>query len=352
MSDIIEQQVITELAKENITELKLSQLEQDYAELAKKPITSDEELALVMPAKADLRTTRTTSVKICKAWREDAIAIQRLWIEKEKAIVARIEAIEKPLDENIESYKAIAIERQKKEEAEKKLPIRTKLLEWAGVKIVPDEFQFLSDTDFLNYFNMKADEKKLDDLNKANEAERQRQIDEDKKKAVEDALKNAWKDLRDKDMQMLGFKKSEVSGRFIFEIINVGVWEAPFEKVYAWDQTNFDVYLAELSTQVERIKKQKADMDAEATRKRIEAETLAKIEADKKAQAMADEKAKLAEIKKKALLPDKQKLQEFVDSLKWDYPIVSTDAGNAIIARAKYLIDTSKKDLQARINQL
>lgn len=351
MTEIIDQ-VSQSLAKENITEKKIAQLEKDYMALATKPITNDEELAAVMPAKSDLRTTRTTSVKICKAWREEAIAIQRLWIEKEKSIVSRIEAIEKPLDEKIEAYKAIAIERQKKEEAEKKLPIRTKLLEGAWIVATPDEFQFLSDTEFLEFFNTKADEKKAADEAAAKKIADDKLIEEGKRKAAEDALKNAYKGMRDKVLTSMGFNKSEVSGRFIFEIINIGVWEVTLEKVYAWDDKQFDELCSELSIQVNRLKKQKEERDTKLMQDKANADALAKIEADKKAKADADEKAKLAEIKKKALLPDKQKLQEFVDSLKWDYPIVATEAGQAIIARAKYLIDTSKKDLQAKINLL
>ena len=351
MTEIIDQ-VSQSLAKENITEQKLSQLEKDYAALAIKPITNDEELEVARLAKADLRTTRTTADKICKAGREEAILIQRLWIDKGKSIISRVEAIEKPLDENIDAYKAIAIERQRKEEAEKKLPMRTKLLEWAGIISTPDEFQFLSDTEFLEFFNTKAEEKKVAEQAQKDKEANDKLIEEWKRKAAEDALKNAYKDLRDKSMLALWFKKSDVSQKFIFEIFNVGVYVAEFSTVYDCTDAEFDVYYNTYVKAVDSIKKEDADRKQAAMQEKANADALAKIEADKKIKADADEKAKLAEIKKKALLPDKQKLQEFVDSLKWDYPVVATEAGQAIVARAKYLIDTSKKDLQARINQL
>lgn len=220
MPEIIDT-VSTALVENNLTEQKLVQLETDYRELALKPITNDEELEVAMVAKRDLRSTRTTAVKICKAGREEAIAIQKTWLDKEKAIVARVEAIENPLDAQVEAYKAIAEARQKEEEAEKKLPFRQKIIQNAGITAEDSTYKYLTDPEFQAFFDIEctkiAEAKAAKEKAEAEEKEREAM----KKKAAEEALLNAQKDIRKSKMEAMGFRYSMQSGYFVFEIINL-----------------------------------------------------------------------------------------------------------------------------------
>lgn len=369
MPEIIDT-VSTALVENNLTEQKLIQLEKDYKGLALKPITNDEELEVAMVAKRDLRTTRTTAVKICKAGREDAIAIQKVWLDKEKSIVARVEAIENPLDEQVEAYKEIAAKRQREEEAEKKLSFREKIIQNASIVAEPSVYKYLTDEEFQAFFDAQClaiQEAKLA-KEKAEAEEKEREAM--KKKAAEDALANAQKDIRKSKMEAMGFRYSLQSGYFVFEIINVHLIKVHMSDIEdiniaefqwlcdTWSTEIFEARKKETAKNLEAItNKAIADANAEMEKKNAEQKRIADAEALAKKNAEEAEQKRLeairiADIKKKALAPDKEKLQEFVNNIKPDYPIVSSDQGKAVVARAKQLFTITINDLQKYINAL
>lgn len=87
-------------------------------------------------------------------------------------------------------------------------------------------------------------------------------------------------------------------------------------------------------------------------KRKADAEALAKKQAED-AEAKRLEDIRIAELKKKALAPDKDKLQEFLTNFKLDLPTgIVTAEGQAVVARAKQLHAIMTDDLQKRITAL
>lgn len=349
----------TALIVENITEQKLMQLEQDYTNLAITPITNDAELDMATEAKRDLRTTRTTAVKICKAGREEAVSIQRMWLDKEKSIVSRVEAIEKPLDENIDAYKAIAEKKRLEEEAEKKIVFRKNIIDNAGITAPEADYKYLDDASFQAFFQSQC--LLIQEAKALKEKQEQEEKDREvlKKQAAEDALKNAYKDIRHKTMVAMGFQYAQISQQYIFEIVNFLTLKVTEEEVMNQDELTFTNMNIKSQNAIDNAKKQRDAAAVKALTDKAEAEANQKIAADaertrlaKKAEDDKLEAIKIADIKKKALAPDKDKLTEFVQSINPDYPIVATEEWRVIVARAKQLFTLLSADLIARIEKL
>lgn len=81
------------LVKENVTEKVLEEI-QKFKELEISGLDDKEGYEAVHKAQMFCRKLRTTTEKVCKAGREEAVAVQKRWIEKEKSIVVRIRDVE------------------------------------------------------------------------------------------------------------------------------------------------------------------------------------------------------------------------------------------------------------------
>lgn len=109
----LDEQISNELVKENITETVLKQIETFTALKLSHP--EDKETYLEIKEKRkNARDVRLLAVKVCKKGREDAIAIQKKWVAKEKEIVDRIDKVEDYLKSQEDIYEAEK-ERQKQE---------------------------------------------------------------------------------------------------------------------------------------------------------------------------------------------------------------------------------------------
>jgi len=148
------QEIVTALAKENVTDAVLARFKQNYLPLKINGISDKEGYEKVKLARKECKDTRVATVKICKKGREDSIKIQRAWIAKENEITSQIKPVEDHLqtledwfDTETAKAKLLVLRTQQ-------LPIRKAELVKAGV-IVPADEQLLGmdDMSFLNFLN-------------------------------------------------------------------------------------------------------------------------------------------------------------------------------------------------------
>ncbi len=110
----LESTIQRELVKANVTDTVLNALKDKYGNLKLKSVDDKEGYLEIKEAKKDCSKLRNLTVKVCKKGREDALAIQKKWVNKEKEVVAIIDGVESPLDAEIEIYDN-EVERKKNE---------------------------------------------------------------------------------------------------------------------------------------------------------------------------------------------------------------------------------------------
>lgn len=111
--------ITTALTKANVTEQILTELK-TYKGLVINGIDDKKGYEEVYKARQRCKNTRVIAVKICKKGREEAIAEQRRWIDKEKEVTGQIEEVEAYLqdqenkvDQEKERLKQEAIQKEK-----------------------------------------------------------------------------------------------------------------------------------------------------------------------------------------------------------------------------------------------
>lgn len=111
----IEKKIETELVKANVTQAVINTLKDRYSGMKLASLTDKESYLELKAAAKECSKIRNLAVKCCKSGREDAIAIQKLWVAKEKEVVAEISSVETPLDNEIAKFDA-EVERLANEE--------------------------------------------------------------------------------------------------------------------------------------------------------------------------------------------------------------------------------------------
>ena len=111
----LEEKIETELVKHNVTKAVIAALNEKYGGMKLASLTDKESYLELKAAAKECSKIRNLAVKCCKAGREDAIAIQKLWVAKEKEVVAEISLVEAPLDAEIAKFDA-EVERLANEE--------------------------------------------------------------------------------------------------------------------------------------------------------------------------------------------------------------------------------------------
>jgi hypothetical protein len=100
----LEKQIENTLVKHNVTETVILGLKEKYGGLALRSIDNKEDYLEIKAAKKDVRQYGILTERICKKGREDAIAIQKKWLAKEKEILGKIAEVEGPLEAEIKKY--------------------------------------------------------------------------------------------------------------------------------------------------------------------------------------------------------------------------------------------------------
>lgn len=149
-----DKRIVTELAKINITETVLERFKVNYLPLVINGIGDKEGYAEVSGALKECSKARIETVKLCKKSREEAIAVQKAWVAKEKEIVGKIEPVETHLKQEVTKYEE-AVEKEKvKAYRLIQLPGRKQQLTQFGAAIPTDEVLLgMDDVAFMTYVN-------------------------------------------------------------------------------------------------------------------------------------------------------------------------------------------------------
>jgi len=107
------------LVKANITDAVIGKLKEQYGGMKLSSIDNKQEYLEIVQAKKEVRKIGILVEKITKSGREDAIAIQKKWLTKEKEILGKIAEVQDPLDAEIKKYED-EVARKEKEEQERK----------------------------------------------------------------------------------------------------------------------------------------------------------------------------------------------------------------------------------------
>lgn len=94
MTKEAENPITAELVKANVTEVMLQKIKKDYLPLKINGIADADGYKQVHDARMTCVKLRTTTEKICKKGREEAVRIQKEWLAKEKEVVNQIQEVE------------------------------------------------------------------------------------------------------------------------------------------------------------------------------------------------------------------------------------------------------------------
>lgn len=162
------------------------------------------------------------------------------------------------------------------------------------------------------------------------------------------------------EMAQLGFIYSGTGKCFVFQLLPYGTIRVVEEQVYECGEEEFAGLLAGWGVQVAELRKQSDDAKAEGIRKQAEIDLQKKQDDEKVAAAAAQKKIddeaeeeRKKRLKEAALLPEKQKLLDYVNALvPPQKPIVNTPEGLAITRRVDELYRLMRENLTVSINKL
>lgn len=133
----IEKQMEVALISENVTEEAIVKIENEFLPLTLE-LGDKERYIEVVEAHKGLKKFESVIIKVCKAGREDAIAIQKAWVAKEKELIGRVEKVTDHVGGLRKKYEAE--EERKKEEKKRKeqenLFNRSKQLTSMGAELI------------------------------------------------------------------------------------------------------------------------------------------------------------------------------------------------------------------------
>jgi hypothetical protein len=145
----VEEQISQELVKNNVTDTLIEKLKADYMPLQIAGIDDKETYLLVKEARKECKKWRVLAKKLCTKGREDAVAIQKAWVAKEKEVTEKIGEVEDHLEKQEKEFDA-AVEAEKlrrKREQEEQFILRQQALSAMSVLYADGNFT-LGDVSF------------------------------------------------------------------------------------------------------------------------------------------------------------------------------------------------------------
>lgn len=131
----IDEQISLELVKQNVTEAIIANLREKYLPLKIAGIDDKETYLLVKDARKECKALRVLAKKICEKGREDAVAIQKAWVGKQKDVTDQIAEVEDYLEKQEKQFEAdVAKDKEdRKRRHEEQLIMRQQILSAMGV---------------------------------------------------------------------------------------------------------------------------------------------------------------------------------------------------------------------------
>lgn len=126
----LEEVIEKTLVKNNVTDQVIASLKEKYSGLTLRSLDDKENYLIIKDAKKVVRGVGILTEKLCKAGREDAIAIQKKWLATEKSVLAKIAEVQDPLDAEIKKFEdeVERIANEEKERREQKFMARQTIL--------------------------------------------------------------------------------------------------------------------------------------------------------------------------------------------------------------------------------
>lgn len=119
----IEEQISQELIKHNVTEAIIADIKEKYMPLKLADLNDKETYVIIKDARKECKSLRVLAKKICEKGREDANAISKAWVAKEKDVTGRIGEVEDHLEAQEKAFEAEQekIKAQRKRQQEEQL---------------------------------------------------------------------------------------------------------------------------------------------------------------------------------------------------------------------------------------
>jgi hypothetical protein len=114
----LENTIKDQLVKHNLTDAVINELKSRYGGLKLRSLDDKESFLEIKAARKEVRKWGILTEDICEAGRAKAVKEQRLWLSKQKEVLAKIGEVQDPLDAEIKKFEA---EQERKELEEKKM---------------------------------------------------------------------------------------------------------------------------------------------------------------------------------------------------------------------------------------
>lgn len=355
----LEQNIETTLVKANITDKVIEAMKKKFGHLKLKDIDDKEGYLIVKDARKEVRKIGVLTEKLCKQGREDAIAVQKKWLSKEKEVLGKIAEVQDPLDAEIKKYEDEVARKQKEEEEkqEREYMVRQTILLKMEAKYENDCFvlgnvsyqlnnikeadaEIWEETilpkyqrEFEKIETVRAEEEKrkteeAEKLKAAQEKFEQEQLEfkqkqeafekqqqalqqqQEEANKVERERKEAKNKVRMQELLALGLHYSAQYKSFVFSDVNVAETEIVTLEDVQWNE------LIDKITPV--IKEREIALEKEAEEKREKELEQARLDAIAKEQLRAAEEQKQKDLKEQQ--EEQQRLEEQAkasDKEKW-----------------------------------
>lgn len=315
--EIVEVNIIEQsLVKENVTATVIQGLRDKYSKLTIAGIDDKDGYAIVKKARLECRDLRILAEKITKKGREQAVAVQKAWLKKEKEVVGEISEVEEYLQAQeamIDNAKQKIIDDRNEERVDQLLGFG-----WNG-----NAFEISKMTD--EAFTELLDKTIIDWNTEQEHLEKEAQAKKEEEDRLEQQRLDQEAQQKKLDDQEAEIKAKEIEQRKEQERIDgekKAIEDARLKKIED-DKKEAEIKEAQDKARLQAIEDEK---------ERVRIETL---ENEKK-----DREAKADEEKRLALLPDKEKLLMYAQTLEGvEKPVVASEEMRKIFSLSIVMLE-------------
>lgn len=112
----LEEKIENELQKSNVTDAVINAMKEKYGSLRLERIDDKNGYLEIKNARKEVRKIGILTETLCKKGRESAIREQRLWLDKQKEILDKINKVQLPLEAEIEKFESEVAKKEKEEQ--------------------------------------------------------------------------------------------------------------------------------------------------------------------------------------------------------------------------------------------
>lgn len=312
----------------NVTDAEIAKLKNQYMHLTINGLEDKDGYKMVYDARQEVKRTRVALTKYAKEMREDAQAWANKVIAEEKRVVGELKEIEAHLQAEEDKIEAEKERIRKEAEDRENARIQERIDALA-------QYGFAADYAQLKALDDDSFKKLLVHAENQWKEEQERKAEEERLRLEE--LK--WIEEQRKELEELRAKQKEAQR--IIDEQNRAIMEAQERE-------------ERMKREAEAKERREKEL-AEARERAAEEARIAerkRIEEEAKAKAEAEERARIAAEKKAARMPDKEKLQAYINDFSITLPALKTDEAKAAAGHFNFQVMAALKVFQNEINQL